>query len=78
MNPNAAAPARNSTVPDPTSPTVVPPFPLFGLPASAAELAVSDGSPGTAVAGGSTASVVPGDVAEVGSPLGWPAWRSMT
>ncbi len=78
MKPNAAAPARNSTVPNPISPTVVPAVPLFGLPASAAELAVSDGSPGTALAGGSAVSVVPGDVAEVGSLLGWLASRSMT
>jgi hypothetical protein len=78
MKPNVAAPARNSTVPNPISPTVVPAFPLFGLPASAAELAVSDGLPGTAVVGGSVASVVPGDVAEGGSLLGWLAWRSMT
>jgi len=78
MKPSVAAPARNSTVPNPISPTVVPAFPLFGLPASAAELAVSDGSPGTAVAGGSVVSVVLDDVAEGGLLLGWLAWRSMT
>lgn len=77
MTRSMTAPARKSTVPNPTSMTVVPVFPTFLCSARAGGLAVS-GAPGTPGVCGVAKSLVLGGVAEAGTLLGRLVWGSMT